>query len=307
LANEGGKPRCPFRIAIVSTGLITQQSEERRLLLLRKYGTVILDEAHKARRAGGLGEDKDKPNNLLDFMIRIGRQTRHLMLGTATPIQTEVHELWDLMRILSSGADFVLGHENLSLWQDLTRALPVVKGDENPIEERDAWEWLRNPLPPGDEDPLIAGLRLQLGIPEHAFFSDMGFGSLDFLTQQSVVQTLAPGFFPTTQPHPPAYRLTPSSDPGGSGVARTHCGERSSAARGPPWHLFRHPFQPLGADDQSSLRPGLSGGDSFYRRASETHQIGRVHEIAVMAAHLLQFRIRQEHGVKNARPRTIGR
>ena len=205
MANEGGKPRCPFRIAIVSTGLITQQSEERRLLLLRKYGTVILDEAHKARRAGGLGEDKDKPNNLLDFMIRIGRQTRHLMLGTATPIQTEVHELWDLMRILSSGADFVLGHENLSLWQDLTRALPVVKGDENPIEERDAWEWLRNPLPPGDEDPLIAGLRLQLGIPEHAFFSDMGFGSLDFLTQQSVVQTLAPGFF---QQHNPILRHT---------------------------------------------------------------------------------------------------
>lgn len=31
--------RCPFRIAIVSTGPITQPSEERRLLLLRKYGT----------------------------------------------------------------------------------------------------------------------------------------------------------------------------------------------------------------------------------------------------------------------------
>jgi len=29
-------------------------------------------------------------------------------LGTATPIQTEVSELWDLMRILNAGADFVL-------------------------------------------------------------------------------------------------------------------------------------------------------------------------------------------------------
>ncbi len=197
--------RCPFQIAIVSTGLIFQQSEERRLLLLRKYGTVILDEAHKARRAGGLGESKDQPNNLLDFMIKIGPRTRHLLLGTATPIQTEVHELWDLMHVLSSGADFVLGRESLSLWQDIPRALPVVKGDENPIDERDAWEWLRNPLPPGDEETLIAGLRLQLGIPDHAFFADKGFGSLDFLAQQSVVQTLAPGFF---QQHNPVIRHT---------------------------------------------------------------------------------------------------
>ncbi len=197
--------RCPFQIAIVSTGLIFQHSEERGLLLLRKYGTVILDEAHKARRSGGFGADEDKPNNLLDFMIRIGQRTRHLLLGTATPIQTEVRELWDLMHILNSGADFVLGREPLSLWQDFARALPVVKGEENPTEERDAWEWLRNPLPPGDEEPLIAGLRLQLGIPERAFFSDKGLGSLDYFARQSLAQTLTPGFF---QQHNPILRHT---------------------------------------------------------------------------------------------------
>ena len=48
--------RCPFRIAIVSTGLIFHDSEERRYLLDRKYGTVVLDEAHRARRRGGLGQ-----------------------------------------------------------------------------------------------------------------------------------------------------------------------------------------------------------------------------------------------------------
>ena len=45
----------------------------------------------------------------LDFMMRIGPRTKNLLLGTATPIQTEVHELWDLLAILNSGADFVLG------------------------------------------------------------------------------------------------------------------------------------------------------------------------------------------------------
>ena len=197
--------RCPFRIAIVSTGLIFHTSDERRYLLERRFGTVILDEAHKARRRGGLGEHKDESNNLLDFMLRIGPRTRNLLLGTATPIQTDVHELWDLMRILNAGADFVLGRESTCQWVNLQRSLPMVKGDEVPLDERDAWEWLRNPLPPGDEDPLVANLRLQLGIADNAFFTDKGFGSLEFFAQQSVLQTLSPGFY---QQHNPIVRHT---------------------------------------------------------------------------------------------------
>ncbi|MEY4244261.1 MAG: hypothetical protein RLZZ245_1846 [Verrucomicrobiota bacterium] len=197
--------RCPFRIAIVSTGLIFHSSDERRYLLERRFGTVILDEAHKARRRGGVGEHKDESNNLLDFMLRIGPRTRNLLLGTATPIQTDVHELWDLMRILNAGADFVLGRESTSQWVNLQRSLPMVKGDEVPLDERDAWEWLRNPLPPGDEEPLVANLRLQLGIPDNAFFTDKGFGSLEFFAQQSVLQTLSPGFY---QQHNPIVRHT---------------------------------------------------------------------------------------------------
>ena len=197
--------RCPFRIAIVSTGLIVHESIEAGLLLGHTFGTVILDEAHKARRRGGLGENKDESNNLLRFMLGIGLRTRNLLLGTATPIQTNVHELWDLMRILNAGADFVLGREAMSLWVNLPRALPIVKGDEFPLDERDAWEWLRNPLPPGDEEPLVASLRLQLGIADRAFFTDKGFGSLEYPVQQSVLQTLAPGFY---QQHNPLVRHT---------------------------------------------------------------------------------------------------
>jgi hypothetical protein len=70
-----------------------RDSEERRGLLERKFGTVVLDEAHRARRRGGLGEKQGEPNNLLDFMPRIGPRTKHLLLGTATPMQTEVSEL----------------------------------------------------------------------------------------------------------------------------------------------------------------------------------------------------------------------
>jgi hypothetical protein len=79
--------RCPAQIAIVSTGLIFHDSEERQHLLARKFGTVVLDEAHKARRRGGIGTIKEEPNNLLDFMLRIGPRAKHLLLGRATPIR----------------------------------------------------------------------------------------------------------------------------------------------------------------------------------------------------------------------------
>jgi superfamily II DNA or RNA helicase len=197
--------RCPFRIAIVSTGLIFHESDERQHLLERKYGTVVLDEAHKARRRGGLGQKKEEPNNLLDFMLRIGSRTRNLLLGTATPIQTDVDELWDLMRILNAGADFVLGREPFCRWVDWEKALPMVKGDETPADERDAWEWLRNPLPPASEDAYFAALRLQLGQPDQSFFTDRGFGSLGFLEKQAVGQALAPGFL---REHNPIIRHT---------------------------------------------------------------------------------------------------
>jgi superfamily II DNA or RNA helicase len=196
---------CPFRIAIVSTGLIFHDSDERGYLLDRKYGTVILDEAHKARRRGGLGAKRGEPNNLLDFMLRIGSRTRNLLLGTATPIQTEVNELWDLLRILNAGADFVLGREFFGKWDDCEQALPFVKGDERPVDERDAWEWLRNPLPPADEDALFMTLRLQLGLPPQTFFADLGFGSLGYLEQQAIGQALAPDFF---KQHNPILRHT---------------------------------------------------------------------------------------------------
>ena len=142
--------RCPFRIAIVSTGLIFHDSDERQHLLERKYGTSSSTRRTRRGGAAAWARRRSEPNNLLDFMLRIGPRTKNLLLGTATPIQTEVYELWDLLRILNAGADFVLGRELFGRWADWEKALPVVKGDETPADERDAWEWLRNPLPPGE-------------------------------------------------------------------------------------------------------------------------------------------------------------
>ena len=192
--------KCPYRIAIISTGLIFHESKERELLLEQRYGTVVLDEAHKARRSKDLLNKKWTPNNLLDFMLKIGMRTKNLLLGTATPIQTEIYELWDLLKILNSGAEFVLGRTNVSYWSNWEKALPYIKGDTSPSDEREAWELLRNPLPPGREDLIVDSLRQQLGINEICFFCDHPFSSLDHFQQDDVRQTLNTEFFKNNNP-----------------------------------------------------------------------------------------------------------
>ena len=51
-----------------------------------------------------------KPNNLLDVPAQRSRATRtNVILGTATPIQLDAVELWDLLFALDQGAPQVLG------------------------------------------------------------------------------------------------------------------------------------------------------------------------------------------------------
>ncbi len=58
------------------------------------------DEAHKARTSRGIGAKAGESNALLAFMLSLADRTEHLLLGTATPIQTQREDLWDLMRVL---------------------------------------------------------------------------------------------------------------------------------------------------------------------------------------------------------------
>ena len=239
---------------------------ERAALLERRYGTVVLDEAHKARRRGGLGEHKDEPNNLLDFMLQIGPRTKNLLLGTATPIQTEVYELWDLMAVLNAGVDFVLGRDYVSRWADWEQALPFVKGEQSPADDREAWEWLRNPLPPAGEDPLFATLRLGAGIDDRRFFTDRGFGSLGPFTQATHRAGAGAGVLPAPEPAGAPHRAAPPRDAGEPGLL-----ERVGVTVHPIPRWARPPtrvgFRGSRPADEPPLRPGLPGGRGLHRGA----------------------------------------
>lgn len=198
--------KCPYKIAIISTGLIMHQREngqfvkEAGMLLKNRFGTVILDEAHKARARGVLGNNTPKPNNLLAFMQQIGHRTQHLILGTATPIQTDVRELWDLLGILNSGAGFVLG-DALSPWLDHEQAIPLVTGKLLAESEREAWRWLANPLPPANEHYIVQQIRDYLCIDSKTFTCSHHFEDLDYMIKNMwLSECLAPEFFKENNP-----------------------------------------------------------------------------------------------------------
>src|SRR5271165_6961052 len=82
--------RCPWRIGIMSTGLIVNGDDagERGALARKSFGVLILDEAHKARASRGQsGRGAPEPNQLLRFLRGAAAKATHVILGTATPIQ----------------------------------------------------------------------------------------------------------------------------------------------------------------------------------------------------------------------------
>jgi SNF2 family DNA or RNA helicase len=187
---------CPHKIAIISTGLLIQQSEEINFLLSERktYGMVILDEAHKARK-----DNEGKPNNLMKFMLDIAHKTDDIILGTATPIQLNIIELWDLLEILNTGAGFVLG-DKTSEWQQksnnnkdkkLEHILPYIiknNGEYNSVSEiRKAWDLLRNPLMPNNEHDIYNQLRSSLDISPKKFICGESYSKI--ITKEPLIDS----------------------------------------------------------------------------------------------------------------------
>jgi hypothetical protein len=156
--------KCPWRIGIVSTGLIVNGDDagERGALAKKSFGVVILDEAHKARivRKTRDGETEVTPNNLMAFMRRVAANAGSVLLGSATPIQLEAVELWDLMVGLGQGAAQVLGkpHNGGEWWRE--GAIQYMSGDRPwPQNDTARWALFRNPLPPSAEHEVFRDIR----------------------------------------------------------------------------------------------------------------------------------------------------
>lgn len=165
--------KCPRKVGIVSQGLITSKSEVVEYLKELKYDCVILDEAHRARRRN-IGKNPDKvkaqPNNLLSFINEITFSTASLLLATATPVQIDPIEAFDLLNALSlpKEAVKVLGDIH-SVWRHAPQTgLDYISDKKEPPEsEAEMWEIMRNPFPQRSErNNKIAITREQLEIKD---------------------------------------------------------------------------------------------------------------------------------------------
>ena len=147
---------CPRKIGIVSQGLITRGGDAAAKLLTRPGGwaLVIVDEAHRARRQN-LQKDPDtnkaQPNKLLRFLWELSGRTHSILLATATPVQLNPIEAYDLLTALS-GPDFTAQHvlgDAHSRWNARpATSLSWVSGDATPSGGEDTpWQVMRNPMP----------------------------------------------------------------------------------------------------------------------------------------------------------------
>ncbi len=189
--------KCPRRVGIVSQGLITRKSEAADLLKQLKYECVILDEAHRARRTNAAKDPdlhKAQPNNLLAFLNEITFQTKSLLLATATPVQINPIEAFDLVHALAlpNEATKVMGDKH-SIWRKRPQtALDYVSGNADiPTMESELWEIVRNPFPQKSENNRrVEIIRNQLDIPDDTFVLPQNLYSELRLSQRQKIKEL---------------------------------------------------------------------------------------------------------------------
>lgn len=166
--------RCPRRIGIVSQGLVNRLTEARSLLLQKEYECVILDEAHRARRRNP-SKDPDNykadANFLLKFLNEITYKTKSLLLATATPVQINTIEAYDLINALSRPTKKVMG-DQYSEWHinPQTMLNIVCEKTSAPQDEISMWNIMRNPFPAKAQNtPKINMLRNDLDIDDNTY------------------------------------------------------------------------------------------------------------------------------------------
>lgn len=205
LEPSAGILRCPRRIGIISQGLIVANSESVKGLLSKEYECVIVDEAHRSRRRNtskGRENERPEPNNLYSFLLELSQKTKSMLLATATPVQMNPIEAWDLLNILAQGSNHVMGTP-FSLWRRKAfQGLQYTMGTmADSLSSYEKWDWLRDPFPPEEEDPQNMGRirkALDMGIDDFTISADTYYRLEEW--DRKKVERIAQDFFARHNP-----------------------------------------------------------------------------------------------------------
>ncbi|MEG4405475.1 SNF2-related protein [Microcoleus sp. MON2_D5] len=86
-------------LILASSHLVRRSDRTKELLDAKPWDLVILDEAHHARRQSPQNR-KETPNRLLQLMQQLREKSRSLLLLSATPMQIDAIEVFDLLHLL---------------------------------------------------------------------------------------------------------------------------------------------------------------------------------------------------------------
>jgi len=108
-------------LILASSHLVRRKERMQELLDAEPWDLVILDEAHHARRKSPQ-DRKDTPNRLLELMRQLRTKTRSLILLSATPMQIDPIEVFDLLSLLGLQGHWQYGDNFCHYFASLTES-----------------------------------------------------------------------------------------------------------------------------------------------------------------------------------------
>ncbi len=107
-------------LILASSHLVRRKERMQELLAAEPWDLVVLDEAHHARRKSPQ-DRKETPNRLLELMRQLRSRTRSLVLLSATPMQIDPIEVFDLLHVLGLSGHWSYGDQFCDYFASLTK------------------------------------------------------------------------------------------------------------------------------------------------------------------------------------------
>ena len=102
-------------LILASCHLVRLSDRTKQLLDAQPWDLVILDEAHHARRQSPQNR-KETPNPLLQLMQQLKEESPSLLLLSATPMQIDPSEVFDLLQLLGLRGHWSYGNKIMQLF-----------------------------------------------------------------------------------------------------------------------------------------------------------------------------------------------